>query len=119
LAAEGCIITNAVVQNSIIGTRMIVDDRAHLEGVVALGNEWYETPAQRQANREKGTPDLGIGRGSVVVRAIIDQNARIGSGCRIGVDSIERRDGDYENYSVVDGIIVIKQNAVIPDGTVL
>jgi glucose-1-phosphate adenylyltransferase len=119
LAAEGCIITNAVVSNSIIGTRMIVDDSAHLDGVVALGNDWYETPAQREANREKGNPDLGIGRGTAIVRAIIDQNARIGSGCRIGVDGVERPDCDCEDHTVVDGIIVVKQNAVIPDGTVL
>jgi glucose-1-phosphate adenylyltransferase len=119
LAAEGCIITNAVVNNSIIGARMIVDDGAHLDGVVALGNDCYETPAQRRANRETRTPDLGIGRGSFVGRAIIDQNARIGNGCRIGVDSIERRDGDYESHTIVNGIIVVKHNAVIPDGAVL
>ena len=51
--------------------------------------------------------------------AIIDMNARIGSNCRIGIDNIPRPDGDFDLYSIHDGIIVINKNAVIPDGTVI
>ena len=66
-----------------------------------------------------GIPNIGIGRATIIKRAIIDQNARIGSNCRIGIDNIKRAEGDFEMYSVHDGIIVINKNAIIPDGTVI
>ncbi len=119
LTSEGCIITDAVVRNSIVGVRMIIGEGAALDGVVAMGNDRYEDGAERERNRRRGIPALGIGRGSRIRRTIIDQNARIGAGCRIGVDEMGRENGHYKTHSVVDGIIVIRQNAVIPDGTVL
>ena len=66
-----------------------------------------------------GIPNIGIGEGTLIRKAIIDMNARIGVGCRIGIDDIERKDGDYPTYSIHDGIIVINKNAVIPNGTII
>ena len=119
LAADGCIITNASINNSIIGIRTIIDSGANLDGVVCMGADYYETPHTIAENAEKGIPNIGIGRGSMVRQAIIDKNARIGEGCRIGVDSITRKEGDYESYSVHDGIIVIHKNAVIAPSSVI
>ena len=82
-----------------------------------MGATYYETEAQKKDNEIKGLPNLGIGRGSMIKKAIIDVNARIGDGCRIGVDHKERIDGEYDNYWIVDGIIVISKNGVIPAGT--
>jgi len=63
---------------------------------------------------------LGIGRGTIVKRAIIDKNACIGEGCRIGVDdNINRSDGNYGNYHIIDGIVVIPKNAVLYPGTAI
>ena len=119
LAAEGSIITNASVHNSIIGVRMVVEKYSSLDGVYCMGANWYETKQDKQANRENGIPNLGIGENTHIARAIVDMNARIGDNCRIGVDPIDRKDGDYENYSIRDGIIVIHKGAVIPNGTVI
>ncbi len=119
LAADGCIITNASINNSIIGIRTIIDSGANLDGVVCMGADYYETPATIEENARKGIPNIGIGRGSMVRQAIIDKNARIGEGCRIGVDSIPREEGDYESYSIHDGIIVIHKNAVIAPSSVI
>lgn len=55
----------------------------------------------------------------MIRRAIIDQNARIGEGCRIGIDDIPRPEGDFDSYSVHDGIIVIHKGAIIRNGTCL
>lgn len=118
LAADGCVITNATIQRSIIGIRTFIESGANLDGVVCMGADWYETAEQRGENRRNGVPDIGIGEGTWVRRAIIDKNARIGRGCRIGVDDT-RQDGDYQNYYVRDGIIVIPKNGMIPDGTVI
>jgi len=119
LAAEGSIITNATISHSIIGIRTLIESGANLEGVICMGANFYETIEQKTKNRETGIPDVGIGSGTFARRAIIDMNARIGEGCRIGVDDRPREDGDHDNYYIRDGIICIPKNAIIPPGTVI
>ncbi|HUW40554.1 MAG TPA: glucose-1-phosphate adenylyltransferase [Rectinemataceae bacterium] len=119
LTAEGCIITNASISRSIVGVRTIIESGASLDGVVCMGADYYETPEQRAENRALGRPDVGIGQGSIVKGAIIDKNAHIGQNCRIGIDNMERIDGEFPLYYVVDGIIVIPKNAIIPEGTAI
>ncbi len=119
LTSEGSIITNASIVNSIIGVRTIIDSGASLDGVYCMGASYYETEEERVENARTGTPNIGIGKGTIIRGAIIDQNARIGDGCRIGIDDIPRKEGDFKMYSIHDGIIVINKNAVIKDGTVL
>jgi glucose-1-phosphate adenylyltransferase len=119
LTADGCIITNANIMYSIVGIRTIIESGATLDGVVCMGADYYETLEEKARNRSLGIPDIGIGRGSLIRRAIIDKNARIGEGCRIGVDTVSRPEGDFDCYYVRDGIIVIPKNAVIPNGTVI
>lgn len=119
LTSEGSIITNAYIVNSIIGVRTLIESGASLDGVYCMGATRYETDKQRQENAAKGIPNLGIGRGTIIKKAIIDMNARIGDGCRIGIDNIPRQEGDYDNYSIHDGIIVIHKGAIIPNGTIL
>ena len=120
IAAEGCIITNASISDSIVGVRTIIESGSSLNGVVCMGADYYESDIQRQKNAEARLPNLGIGRGTIVKRAIIDKNACIGEGCRVGVDdNITRTDGNYGNYHIVDGIIVIPKNGVLYPGTVI
>ena len=119
LASEGSIITNAYIVNSIVGVRTFIEAGASLDGVYCMGATFYETEEEKAENARKGIPNVGIGKATIIKRAIIDQNARIGSNCRIGIDNIPRPDGDFEMYSVHDGIIVINKNAIIPDGTVM
>jgi glucose-1-phosphate adenylyltransferase len=119
LTSEGSIITNAYIVNSIIGVRTLIESGASLDGVYCMGASFYETEEQKVENAKRGVPNIGIGRGTIIRRAIIDQNARIGDGCRIGIDDIPREEGDYAMYSIHDGIIVINKNAVIKNGTVL
>ena len=119
LAAEGSIITNAYIVNSIIGFRTLIESGATLDGVYCMGATKYETAAERAENEKKGIPNIGIGRGTIIKKAIIDMNARIGDGCRIGIDNINRPEGDYDSYSIHDGIIVIHKGAIIPTGTIL
>ena len=117
LASEGSIITNAYIVNSIIGVRTLIESGASLDGVYCMGAGFYESDEQKAENRQNGIPNVGIGKGTIIRRAIIDQNARIGEGCRIGIDDIPRPEGDFDNYSIHDGIIVIHKGAIIPDGT--
>jgi glucose-1-phosphate adenylyltransferase len=119
IAAEGCIITNASITNSIVGVRTIIESGSSLNGVVCMGADFYETETQKQQNAEGRVPNVGIGKGSIIKGAIIDKNACIGEGCRIGVDDINRNDGNYGHYYIVDGIIVIPKNAILYPGTVI
>ena len=119
LATDGCIITNAFITRSIVGVRTIIESGASLDGVVCMGADRYETADEKRANGLKGVPDIGIGAGCILKRAIIDKNARIGANCRIGIDDIPRPDGEYATHFVVDGVIVIPKNMVVPTGSVL
>jgi glucose-1-phosphate adenylyltransferase len=119
IAAEGCIITNASISNSIVGVRTIIESGASLNGVICMGADYYESEVQKQKNAEGRVPNVGIGKGAIVRGAIIDKNACIGEGCRIGVDAINRADGNYGHYHIVDGIIVIPKNSVLYPGTVI
>jgi glucose-1-phosphate adenylyltransferase len=119
LTAEGCIITNASITRSIVGVRTIIESGASLDGVVCMGADYYESEAEKAANKAAGIPDIGISQGTIVKGAIIDKNARIGQDCRIGVDPRQRADGDYSTHYIVDGIIIIPKGGVIPSGTVI
>ena len=84
-----------------------------------MGADRYETIMQKAANERNGIPNIGIGSGSIIKGAIIDKDVRIGSECRIGIDKKERIDGVFDNYHIIDGIIVIPKKTIIPDGTVI
>ena len=119
ITSEGCIITNASIANSVVGVRTTIESGASLDSVVCMGADYYETEKQKKLNEEKQIPCMGIGKGAIIKGAIIDKNACIGDSCRIGIDNIERKDGDYGNYHIVDGIIVIPKNTILYPGTVI
>ncbi len=119
LASDGCIITNASITRSIVGIRTVIESGASLDGVVCMGADFYETDTEKAKNAQLHIPNIGIGGGSIIRHSIIDKNARIGSNCRIGIDPIQRDEGEYSTHYIVDGIIVIPKNKIIPDGTVI
>ncbi len=82
---------------------------------IVLGGDQYETPEQVKENRDKGLPDIAIGEGSILERVIVDKDCRIGRGVRIvNRRGVQREDHDL--YIIRDGIVVIPDRAVIPDG---
>jgi len=117
IASEGSIITDAYIERSLIGIRTIIDPGATLEEVYVMGADFYETKEEKASNVKNNIPNIGIGADSMIRGAIIDKNARIGKGCRIGVDPLMREDGDFDGYAIRDGIIIILKGAVIADGT--
>lgn len=119
LAAEGCIITNSSINSAVIGVRTIIESGASLNGVICMGADYYESDKKKKENNDARIPNIGIGKGAIIKGAIIDKNARIGEGARIGIDNIDRQDGDYKNYNIVDGLIVIPKDAIIYPGTVI
>jgi len=61
---------------------------------------------------------VGIGDRCHIRNAIIDKNTRIGDDVKINVGE-KLENGDFETYTVQDGIVIVKKRAVIPNGTVI
>ncbi|HVS16684.1 MAG TPA: glucose-1-phosphate adenylyltransferase [Thermoanaerobaculia bacterium] len=118
LIAEGSVFGPCTVRDSVVGIRSRIEDGVTLEGTLVMGNDHYETEAERAASRGRGIPPLGIGVGSVVRRAILDKGVRVGRGVRI-VNERGLEHWDDDMYYVRDGIVIIPKDGVVPDGTVI
>jgi glucose-1-phosphate adenylyltransferase len=116
LIADGCRVDDgALLDRSLIGVRTRLGRNVTLRETIVLGSDQYETAEQLLANRRKGVPDVGIGDGSVLERAIVDKDCRIGRGVRV-VNRGNVRHADHELYVIRDGIVVVPNGTVIPDG---
>lgn len=119
LVGDGCVVqSGAELHRCVLGIRSRVGHNVGLRDTIVLGADQFETDAERAANRKRGVPDLGIGDGSVIERAILDKDCRIGQNVRI-VNRADRPDTEGPNYVVRDGIVVIPNEAVVPDNTVI
>src|SRR5262249_27150996 len=85
---------------------------------VMIGSDRSETDAERADNRRRGLPDLGVGDGAVIERAILDKDCRVGRNVRL-VNQQGVLHGEGANYVIRDGIVVIPNSTVVPDGTVI
>lgn len=120
IISEGCILKNCQISHSVLGVRSRVDADCVVEDALLLGADFYEHYAERQRSLAERKVPIGIGAGSVVRRAIVDKNARIGSNVRIiNKDHIEEADREELGFIIRSGIIVILKNAEIPDGMVI
>jgi glucose-1-phosphate adenylyltransferase len=68
------------------------------------------------ANAARGLPAMGIGDGTVIERAIVDKNVRIGRDTRIVNELDWQSIADSDRFTVRDGIAVVPKDAVVPDG---
>lgn len=120
IISEGCILKNCQVSHSVLGVRSRIESDCVIEDALLLGADFYEHYAERQRSLAERKIPIGIGTGSVVRRAIVDKNARIGSNVRIiNKDHIEEADREELGFIIRSGIIVILKNAEIPDGMVI
>ncbi len=118
ILCEGSIVNRSHISQSIIGIRSRIGDNCRLDRTVIMGADFFESSEDLRRNRDAGVPDVGVGRDCEVRNAIIDKNARIGNGVRL-VNARGVRDEDSDRCAIVDGILVVPKNAVIPDGTVI
>ncbi len=118
IVAEGSILDEARVVNSVIGIRSVVGPGAVLEETLILGADYFEDRENLNNNTRLDRPNVGIGAGTTIRRAIIDKNAHIGKNVRIvNEEGIKEKDGD--GFYIRDGIVIVPKNGVIPDGTVI
>jgi glucose-1-phosphate adenylyltransferase len=110
IISDGCIISDAHLERSVIGIRSIIQSGATIRNSIIMGADYFEL--DRPA---AGELPIGIGRSCVIDRAIIDKNARIADGVVITPEG-KPQNLDAENYFIRDGIVVVPKNAVIPAG---
>ena len=118
LLTDGCRISKSIINNAVLGLRSIVKADTRINSTILMGADYYESEEMLADNAQKGIPDIGIGKGSTITRAIIDKNARIGRNVVIR-DNPDRPDGEGPNWVAREGIVIIPKNAVIPDGTII
>jgi glucose-1-phosphate adenylyltransferase len=118
ILCEGSIVNRSIVRQSIIGIRSRIGENCRVERVIMMGADFFESDADLKTNRENGVPDIGIGRDCEIRNAIIDKNARIGNGVRL-LNAKNTASETADNYAIVNGIIVVPKNAVIPDGALV
>ena len=111
LISDGCIISDAHIERSVIGIRSIIESGATIRNSVVMGADYFEEDQPASGD----VPPIGIGRNCVIDRAIIDKNARIADGVVITPEG-KSANLDAENYFIRDGIVIVPKNAVIPPG---
>jgi glucose-1-phosphate adenylyltransferase len=110
IISDGCIISDAHIERSVIGIRSIIQSGATVRNSVIMGADYFE-----QDRPDADVPPIGIGRNCVVDRAIVDKNARIADGVVITPEG-KPSNLDADNYFIRDGIVIVPKNAVIPAG---
>jgi glucose-1-phosphate adenylyltransferase len=117
MVSEGCILNGIYARNSIIGLRSRIDPGARIENSIIMGSDSFESLDDIKADLSQNRPHIGVGSGTVINRAIIDKNVRIGKNVTL-INKESHENFDHPSHSVYfrDGIIIIPKNSVIPDG---
>lgn len=112
IICEGCSIDAATIERSILGVRSVVRQGTTIQDSIVMGHDTYHS------SNGLGEPiALDIGRDCLLRKAIIDSNAQIGNRVQlINRQGLTTHDSDL--LYVRDGIIVVPQGAVLPDGFV-
>ncbi|MDO3643554.1 MAG: glucose-1-phosphate adenylyltransferase [Mucilaginibacter sp.] len=118
IIADGCIINAKQLTRALIGIRTRIGFETVIENCYVMGNDNYQTLEQINEAHANQTPIMGIGDRCHIRNAIIDKNACIGDDVKINVGD-PLPNGDFQSYTVQDGIVIIKKRAVIPNGTVI
>ncbi len=120
MISEGCILNGMYARNSIVGLRSRIDEGTRIEDSIVMGADFFESIEEMNDNISVGKPHLGIGENSIIRRAIIDKNARVGKNVQlINRHNVETLDGENGCYFIREGIIIVPKNATIADGTII
>ncbi len=120
ILSDGCIVTGAAITSSVIGLRSRISKGVRVDSSFLMGADYYQTLEEMRDDLLANKPRVGIGEGTIINRAIIDKNARIGSGVRLLNEAqVWEADGEDGSYYIRDGIIIVPKNAVVKDGTVV
>ncbi|MCM1983577.1 glucose-1-phosphate adenylyltransferase [Lyngbya confervoides] len=119
IIGEGCILKKCDILHSVLGVRSWIEEGCVIDNALLLGSDYSQTHRNRYLEPESSLP-IGIGKNSVVRRAIIDKNVRIGQNVKIiNEKGLEDFDDPQGRFYIRNGIVVIPKNTEIPDGTII
>lgn len=117
IVADGCIVLADKIERSVIGVRSRIGRGSIVRETYMMGSDYYEKLDEVvELTNTQQPPPIGVGERCYIEHAILDKDCRIGNDVRI-VGGKHLPNGDFEHYTVQDGVIVIKKNAVIANGT--
>jgi glucose-1-phosphate adenylyltransferase len=120
MIGEGCILKNCRIEHSVLGVRSRIESGCIIEDSMIMGADYYEAFAERQCNIEHNNIPVGIGTDTIIRRAIVDKNARIGHDVKIiNKDNVQESNRESQGFYIRSGITVVLKNAIIPDGTII
>jgi glucose-1-phosphate adenylyltransferase len=118
LVSEGCIINGVYARNSIIGLRSRIESGVRIENSIIMGSDFFESIDELRSNLNGYYPNIGIGRNTVIRKAIIDKNVRIGHDVKlVNLRGVENEDCPNGTYYIREGIVIVPKGALIKDGT--
>ncbi len=109
LISEGAIIDDSKISSSVVGVRSIIRKGSELDRVIMMGADFYAVHAG------EGGGGIGVGERCRLKNVIIDKNVMIGNDVVIDYQGESKPEND--DIHIVDGIVVLSKNAVVPDGT--
>jgi glucose-1-phosphate adenylyltransferase len=120
MVSEGCILNGVHVRRSIVGLRSRIDKGAVIEDSIIMGSDFFESFSEIQSNLATERPHVGIGANTLIRRAILDKNVRIGNNVTLlNKGGVMKYDAPDRSIYIRDGIIIVPKNAIIPHGTEL
>ena len=122
MIGEGCILKNCSITHSVLGIRSRVEAGSTIEDALIMGADYYQPFAERRSgvDCEQEKVALGIGSDTLIRRAIVDKNARIGCNVKIiNKDNVQEAERESQGFYIRSGIVVVLKNAVIPDGMII
>ena len=120
IIGEGSILKECTVKRSVVGIRSRIETGCTIDNALLMGCDFFESPLERLRAAEHGRIPLGIGANTVIQRAIIDKNARIGRNVRVvNRDAVQESNREELGFVIRSGIVVVIKNATIPDGMVI
>ncbi|MSR55505.1 MAG: glucose-1-phosphate adenylyltransferase [Gemmataceae bacterium] len=119
LISDGSVVhSGTTIHQSLLGIRSRTGERCKIIESVIIGADRFETDAERERNKDNGTPNMNVGNECHIERAILDKDCRVGNKVTINYRGKEPNvDGDC--FYIRDGIVVIPKGMVVPDGKVI
>nr|WP_294924628.1 glucose-1-phosphate adenylyltransferase [uncultured Flavobacterium sp.] len=114
LISEGSFINAKEIKSSVIGIRSRIGNGTVIQHSYVMGNDFYQDLDEMNQDTINGKNHIGIGENCFIKNALIDKNVRIGNNVHInGGKHLENFTNEL--YSIKDGIVVIKKDAILPD----
>lgn len=119
IIGDGCVIkSGTTISNSVVGIRSLIGTNCKIESSLLMGADYYET--LEECAFVPGCLPMGIGDNSIVRKAILDKNARIGPNCQIiNKEGVKEANREADGWLIKDHIVVVIKDHLLPAGTII